>query len=156
MELVQVQHSWSEVWGYSLMWVKVRVSILTRSTYGDFPKRWWVHVMAEPKGGRGKEIPTWIERNEWQTISGIATYPLYRWRRRRSGETQRQRPPSAKLNGETWPLKILSFSAFDLLFVLLNGYKTCICFIVSFFIPPSSLLSLKIFSTYCQNFLSKL
>ncbi|KAL4555478.1 hypothetical protein LXL04_038097 [Taraxacum kok-saghyz] len=45
------------------MWVKVRVSILTRSTYEDFPKRWWVHDMAEPKGGRGKEIPTWVIAN---------------------------------------------------------------------------------------------
>ncbi|KAL4565636.1 hypothetical protein LXL04_029739 [Taraxacum kok-saghyz] len=41
---------WAEVWGYSPMWVKVRVSILTMSTYGDFPLRWWVHVIAEPKG----------------------------------------------------------------------------------------------------------
>ncbi|KAL4578292.1 hypothetical protein LXL04_014413 [Taraxacum kok-saghyz] len=32
------------------------VSILTMNTYGDFPLRWWVHVMAEPKGGWGKEI----------------------------------------------------------------------------------------------------
>ncbi|KAL4559421.1 hypothetical protein LXL04_031559 [Taraxacum kok-saghyz] len=64
--------SWAELWGYSSMWVNVNVSILTMSTYEDFPLRWWVHVMAEPKGNSSFQHWIWdLDKQHGFSVSSL-------------------------------------------------------------------------------------